>query len=298
MMSEQGPEGTPRSGVDNPFYKSKTQRFGQRTSTQTAHAYQCWTSTRQKRWRVGGTRHNNGQWTQSKRGVTWKLEAKKRYTQELQEKREGSNAYTFCCRSKEKSVPVTHHNTNKPSRHLPSFTPPNSTNASASPQEVEICLEQFVATPSEGLEVTSKGRAKLGKAAEKLGRQETMRDRCARAQPSPVFPRPVYATAVVTNEPGVGFLLTSQTSCRQFFCPEDSHCVATQFSGSVTKTFEVLEHDDAEDEHELCSVVFGGRLLHYNPFRPLALKTSRIAVLQLEAQWQRCALGELTGEVR
>lgn len=123
-----------------------------------------------------------------------------------------------------------------------------------------------------------------------------MRDNGARAQPSPVFPRPVYARAEVTDEPGVGFLLVSQTSFRQFFCPEDSHCVATQFSGSVTKTYEVIEHD-AEDQHELCSVIFGGKLLHYNPSRPLALKTSRIAVLQLEAQWQRCALGELTGEV-
>lgn len=127
-----------------------------------------------------------------------------------------------------------------------------------------------------------------------------MRDRCAK--PSPVFPRPVYATAEVTNDPGVGFLLVSQTSFREFFCPEDSHCVATQFSGNVTKVFEVVEHDDGEDaddqRDELCSVIFGGRLLHYNLSRPLALKTSRIAVLQLEAQWQRCALGELTGEVR
>eukprot|EP00752_Nemacystus_decipiens_P006994 g6273.t1 len=123
-----------------------------------------------------------------------------------------------------------------------------------------------------------------------------MRDNGARAKPSPVFPKPVYATAEVTNEPGVGFLLASQKSFRQFFCPEDSHCVATQFSGSVTKTYEVVEHDDAEDQHELCSVIFGGKLLYYNPSHPLALKTSRIAVLQLEAQWQRCALGELTGE--
>eukprot|EP00903_Cladosiphon_okamuranus_P006973 g6786.t1 len=123
-----------------------------------------------------------------------------------------------------------------------------------------------------------------------------MRERGARAKPSPVFPRPVYATAEVTNEPGVGFLLVSQTSLRQFFCPEDSHCVATQFSGSVTKTYEVVEHEDDQDQHELCSVVFRGRLLHFNLSRPLALKTSRIAVLQLEAQWQRCALGELTGE--
>lgn len=119
------------------------------------------------------------------------------------------------------------------------------------------------------------------------------------AQPSPVFPRPVYARAEVTNEPGMGFLLVSQTSFRQFFCPEDSHCVATQFSGSVTKTYEVVEHDEVvEHQHdELRSVIFGGKLLYYNPSRPLALKTSRIAVLQLEAQWQRCALGELTGEV-
>ena len=124
-----------------------------------------------------------------------------------------------------------------------------------------------------------------------------MRDSGARAQPSPVFPRPVYAAAEITSEPGVGFILVSQSSFRQFFCPEGSHCVATQFSGSVTKTYEVVEHDDPEDPHELCSVIFGGRLLHYDASRPLALKTSRISVLQLEAQWQRCALGELTGEV-
>lgn len=130
------------------------------------------------------------------------------------------------------------------------------------------------------------------------------------AQPSPVFPKPVYARAEVTSIPGVGKLLVSQASSRKFFCPaEDSHCAQTQFSGSVSKTYETIEESasyeqDADDDddfgsgEELCSVMFAGKLLQYYPSRPLALKTSRIAVLKLEAQWQRCSLGELTGEVR
>lgn len=125
-------------------------------------------------------------------------------------------------------------------------------------------------------------------------------------QPSPVFPKPVYARAEVTSIPGVGKLLASHSSSRKFFCPaEDSHCAQTQFSGSVSKTYETIEDyeqeaddDDDDTREELCSVIFAGELLQYYPSRPLALKTSRIAVLKLEAQWQRCALGELTGEVR
>lgn len=126
-------------------------------------------------------------------------------------------------------------------------------------------------------------------------------------QPSPVFPKPVYANATVTSIPGVGRLLVSHASSRRFFCPaEDSHCAQTQFSGSVSKTYETVEEGDYEQdaddddgrEEQLCSVIFAGELLQYYPSRPLALKTSRIAVLKLEAQWQRCSLGELTGEVR
>lgn len=125
-------------------------------------------------------------------------------------------------------------------------------------------------------------------------------------QPSPVFPKPVYARAEVTSIAGVGKLLASHASSRKFFCPaEDSHCAQTQFSGSVSKTYETIEdceqdgYDDDDDSgEELCSVAFAGELLRYYPSRPLALKTSRIAVLKLEAQWQRCSLGELTGEVR
>lgn len=131
-------------------------------------------------------------------------------------------------------------------------------------------------------------------------------------QPSPVFPKPVYANATVTSIPGVGRLLVSHASSRRFFCPaEDSHCAQTQFSGSVSKTYETVEEgdyvqdveeddddDDDESREEVCSVIFAGELLQYYPSRPLALKTSRIAVLKLEAQWQRCSLGELIGEVR
>lgn len=116
-------------------------------------------------------------------------------------------------------------------------------------------------------------------------------------QASPVFPQAVYSRAEVSNDPGTGYLLASQASERQFFCPaEDSHVQQTQFSGSVSRVYEI-ESPDSRDE-DLNEVLFAGKLLRYCPSRPLALKTCRIAVLKLEAQWQRCAMGELVGEVR
>ncbi|CAM9094507.1 unnamed protein product [Scytosiphon promiscuus] len=114
-------------------------------------------------------------------------------------------------------------------------------------------------------------------------------------QASPVFPQAIFSRAQVENESGTGSLLASQSTLRQFFCPaEDSHVQQTQFSGSVSKVYEI-EDPDCQDE-DLDEVLFGGRLLRYSPSRPLALKTCRIAVLKLEAQWQRCAMGELVGE--
>lgn len=111
-----------------------------------------------------------------------------------------------------------------------------------------------------------------------------------------------------------GYLLLSRTSGRQFFCPEGSACVQTQFSGSVSRCFEAwaCEEDygsvesDVEVEGErattavedgLSIVSFDGRAFRYFSTRPLALKTCRIEVLKLEAQWQQRELGELTGEV-
>lgn len=118
-------------------------------------------------------------------------------------------------------------------------------------------------------------------------------------QASPVFPKPVYSRAVVSNEPGVGSLLVSQTSARQFFCPaKDSRFIQTQFGGAVQTVFEATPFDPKEQDHdERTVVIFAGRLLRYCPSCPLALKTNRISVLKLEAQWQRCAMGELVGEV-
>lgn len=116
-------------------------------------------------------------------------------------------------------------------------------------------------------------------------------------QASPVFPQAVYSRAEVSNEPGTGYLLASQASSRQFFCPaDDSHVQQTQFSGSVSRVYEI-ESQDAREDEDLEEVLFGGKLLRYCLSRPLALKTCRIAVLKLEAQWQRCAMGELVGEV-
>lgn len=127
-----------------------------------------------------------------------------------------------------------------------------------------------------------------------------MRHRGEVAQPPPSVPRPVYAGAEIIDEPGVGFLLVSQVTSRRFFCPEDGQLFPTHFDGSVRKAFECFLHGDELEEDEeglMSSFVFHGKLWKYRPSRPLALKTSRIAALKLEAQWQRCALGELVGEV-
>ncbi|CBN75151.1 stress kinase [Ectocarpus siliculosus] len=123
-----------------------------------------------------------------------------------------------------------------------------------------------------------------------------MRDMAPQA--SPVFPKPVYSRAVVSNEPGVGSLLVSQTSARQFFCPaKDSRFIQTQFGGAVQTVYEATPFDPKEeDQDERSVIIFGGKLLRYCPSCPLALKTNRISVLKLEAQWQRCAMGELVGE--
>ncbi|CAM9274338.1 unnamed protein product [Ectocarpus sp. 12 AP-2014] len=117
-------------------------------------------------------------------------------------------------------------------------------------------------------------------------------------QASPVFPKPVYSRAVVSNEPDVGSLLVSQTSARQFFCPaKDSRFIQTQFGGAVQTVFEATPFEPKEeDQDERSVIIFGGKLLRYCPSCPLALKTNRISVLKLEAQWQRCAMGELVGE--
>ncbi|CAM9170377.1 unnamed protein product [Hapterophycus canaliculatus] len=116
-------------------------------------------------------------------------------------------------------------------------------------------------------------------------------------QASPVFPQAVYSRAEVSTEPGTGYVLASQASSRQFFCPaEDSHVQQTQFSGSVSRVYEIESLDSFQEEEDLEEVLFGGKLLRYCPSRPLALKTCRIAVLKLEAQWQRSAMGELVGE--
>lgn len=136
--------------------------------------------------------------------------------------------------------------------------------------------------------------------------------------PPPRFPRPQFSDAHVCREEGVGYLLVSHASGRQFFCPERSQCVQTQFSGSVSKCYEVeplvgskasaaaknraQQDQDGEEEYdgqgeEQRVVMFEGKLLRYHPSRPMALKTCRIAILKLEAQWQQCELGELSGEV-
>lgn len=122
----------------------------------------------------------------------------------------------------------------------------------------------------------------------------------------PRFPEPQFSRAYVSVEAGVGYMLVSQASRRRFFCPESGHCVPTQFGGSVSKCFELTRADQdpasrsaAEDEEgeEQAFVSFEGELFRYFPSHPMGLKTCRIPVLKLEAQWQDAALGELCGEV-
>lgn len=128
----------------------------------------------------------------------------------------------------------------------------------------------------------------------------------------------------------MGYLVVSHVSGRQFFVGESSPFVQTQFSGSVSKCYEVEplvgskasgsasknsssisggsssrsspggadgSEDSDEEEEEQRVVMFEGRLLRYHPSRPMALKTCRISALKLEAQWQQSELGELSGEV-
>ena len=129
----------------------------------------------------------------------------------------------------------------------------------------------------------------------------------------------------------MGYLVVSHVSGRQFFVDESSPFVQTQFSGSVSKCYEVESlvgskalgsalknnssssgsssssrrspggadggEDSDEEDEEQCVVMFEGRLLRYHRSRPMALKTCRISALKLEAQWQRRELGELSGEV-
>lgn len=127
----------------------------------------------------------------------------------------------------------------------------------------------------------------------------------------------------------MGYLVVSHVSGRQFFVGESSPFVQTQFSGSVSKCYEVEplvgskasgsasknsssisggsssrsspggadgSEDSDEEEEEQRVVMFEGRLLRYHPSRPMALKTCRISALKLEAQWQQSELGELSGE--
>ena len=154
-------------------------------------------------------------------------------------------------------------------------------------------------------------------------------------QPPPRFPQPQFSGAHVCREAGVGYLVVSHVSGRQFFVGESSPFVQTQFSGSVSKCYEVEPlvdskasgsasknssssrsgsgsrnssrsspgdadggEDSDEEEEEQRVVMFEGRLLRYHPSRPMALKTCRISALKLEAQWQQRELGELSGEVR
>lgn len=122
----------------------------------------------------------------------------------------------------------------------------------------------------------------------------------------PRFPEPQFSRSYVCVEAGVGYMLVSQASRRRFFCPESGHCVPTQFGGSVSKCFELTSANQdlasrgaAEDEEEEQAFVsFEGELFRYCPSHPMGLKTCRIPVLKLEAQWQDAALGELCGEVR
>lgn len=135
-----------------------------------------------------------------------------------------------------------------------------------------------------------------------LGRPNIEED----ALPPPCFPQPKFSTAHVEREVGIGHLLHSRSSGRRFFRPESSPCVQTQFSGSVSRCYEVwtdgqgwrdenIRSDDG-DEEEPRIVQFGDRSFRFYLSRPLALKTCRIEELKLEAQWQQRKLGELTGE--
>lgn len=127
--------------------------------------------------------------------------------------------------------------------------------------------------------------------------------------PPPRFPESKFSTARVEREDGVGCLLVSRTSGRRFFCPDGSPSLQTQF-GAVCKIFEAWgtditqeEEDSLPDEHEdrnvegSSIVIFDGRVFRYYPARPMALKTSHIDMLKLEANYQQRELGELTGEV-
>lgn len=147
-------------------------------------------------------------------------------------------------------------------------------------------------------------------------------------QPPLRFPQPQFSGAHVCREAGVGYLVVSHVSGRQFFVGESSPFVQTQFSGSVSKCYEVelvgsktsgsagensnssssrscsstgganIGEDSDDEDEEQRVVMFEGRLLRYHPSRPMALKTCRISALKLEAQWQQRELGELSGEVR
>ncbi|CAN0050770.1 unnamed protein product, partial [Laminaria digitata] len=151
-------------------------------------------------------------------------------------------------------------------------------------------------------------------------------------QAPPRFPQPQFSGAHVCREAGVGYLVVSHVSGRQFFVGESSPFVQTQFSGSVSKCYEVEPlvgskasgsapknnsssstssgsssrsstggradggEDSDKEREEQRVVMFEGRLLRYHPSRPMALKTCRISALKLEAQWQQRELGELSGE--
>lgn len=55
--------------------------------------------------------------------------------------------------------------------------------------------------------------------------------------------------------------------------------------------------EDMQDVEGSSVVFFNGRAFRYYLARPMALKTSRIDMLKLEACYQQRELGELTGEV-
>lgn len=124
----------------------------------------------------------------------------------------------------------------------------------------------------------------------------------------PRFPESKFSKARVEREDGVGCLLISRTSSRRFFCPDGSPALETQF-GAVCKIFEAWGTDAQEEEDSLPEdhedgnvegssiVIFDGRAFRYYPARPMALKTSRIDMLKLEASYQQRELGALTGEV-
>lgn len=142
------------------------------------------------------------------------------------------------------------------------------------------------------------------------------------ALPPPRFPEPRFSSAHVIREPGVGYLLVSHLSGRQFFCAEGTPCVQTQFSGSVSRCYEArslvaikdrgLQEDgvgyarreeeeaqeDEEEEGVSNLVAFAGQTFRYWPSRVMALKTCCIASLKLEGVYQGCEIGELSGEVR